>query len=74
MKGLQTEGFAHLRQYLPLLDQGISALVEDIYAQGLDHDVTVVIWGEFGRTPRSTSRLAAITGPGSSQRYFQAAA
>jgi len=44
--------FAHLRQYLPLLDQGISALVEDIYARGLDHDVTVVIWGEFGRTPK----------------------
>ncbi len=44
--------FAHLRQYLPLLDQGISALVEDIYARGLDHDVTVVVWGEFGRTPK----------------------
>ena len=37
---------------MPLLDQGISALVEDIYARGLDHDVTVVIWGEFGRTPK----------------------
>jgi hypothetical protein len=44
--------FAHLRQYLPLLDQGISALVEDIYARGLDQDVTVVVWGEFGRTPK----------------------
>jgi len=44
--------FTHLRQYLPLLDQGISALVEDIYARGLDHNVTVVVWGEFGRTPK----------------------
>ena len=33
-------------------DQGISALVEDIYARGLDRDVTVVVWGEFGRTPK----------------------
>ena len=44
--------FAHLRQHLPLFDQGISALVEDIYARGLDRDVTVVVWGEFGRTPK----------------------
>ncbi len=44
--------FTHLRQYLPLFDQGISALIEDIYARGLDQQVTVVVWGEFGRTPK----------------------
>jgi hypothetical protein len=44
--------FGHLKQHLPLFDQGISALVEDIYARGLDKDVTVVVWGEFGRTPK----------------------
>jgi hypothetical protein len=44
--------FAHLKQHLPLFDKGISALVEDIYARGLDRDVTVVVWGEFGRTPK----------------------
>jgi Protein of unknown function (DUF1501) len=43
--------FNHLRQVMPLFDQGVSALVEDIYARGLDQDVTVVVWGEFGRTP-----------------------
>lgn len=43
--------FGHLRRHLPLFDQGISALVEDIHARGLDRDVTVVVWGEFGRTP-----------------------
>ena len=37
---------------LPLFDHGISALVEDIYARGLDGDVTVFVWGEFGRTPK----------------------
>ncbi len=44
--------FGHLRKHLPLFDQGISALVEDIHARGLDQDVTVVVWGEFGRTPK----------------------
>jgi hypothetical protein len=44
--------FRYLRQHLPLFDQGISALVEDIHARGLDRDVTVVVWGEFGRTPK----------------------
>jgi hypothetical protein len=44
--------FAHLRKHLPLFDQGISALIEDIYARGLDRDVTVLVWGEFGRMPK----------------------
>jgi hypothetical protein len=46
------QNFSHLKQHLPLFDQGISALVEDIHARGLDKDVTVVVWGEFGRTPK----------------------
>ena len=46
------QNFSWLRQRLPLFDLGISALVEDIYARGLDRDVTVVVWGEFGRTPK----------------------
>ena len=44
--------FSHMKQHLPLFDTGISALIEDIYARGLDQDVTVVVWGEFGRTPK----------------------
>jgi hypothetical protein len=44
--------FRHLKQHLPLFDQGISALVEDLHARGLDRDVTLVVWGEFGRTPK----------------------
>lgn len=46
------KNFSHLRQHLPLFDAGISALVEDIHARGLQDDVTVVVWGEFGRTPK----------------------
>jgi hypothetical protein len=36
---------------LPLLDQGVTALVQDLHERGLDKDVSVVVWGEFGRTP-----------------------
>ena len=46
------QNFRHLKQHLPLFDAGISALVEDIYARGLSDDVTVCVWGEFGRTPK----------------------
>ncbi len=44
--------FSWLRQHLPLFDQGISALIEDLYTRGLDRDVTVIVWGEFGRSPK----------------------
>jgi hypothetical protein len=44
--------FAQLKERLPKLDQAVSALVQDIYDRGLDKDVSVVVWGEFGRTPR----------------------
>jgi uncharacterized protein (DUF1501 family) len=34
------------------LDVAVSALVEDLYQRGLDKEVVLVMWGEFGRTPR----------------------
>jgi hypothetical protein len=44
--------FERLPEQLRRFDQGITALVEDLHARGLDQDVSVVAWGEFGRTPR----------------------
>lgn len=44
--------FARLPEQLSRFDQGISALIEDLHTRGLDQDVSVVAWGEFGRTPR----------------------
>lgn len=44
------------RRLLPLLDQGIDALVDDLHERGLERDVTVIVWGEFGRTPRINER------------------
>jgi hypothetical protein len=44
--------FPMSREEFPLLDQGLSALVTDLHERGLDRDVSVVVWGEFGRTPK----------------------
>jgi hypothetical protein len=44
--------FENARHHFPMLDLGLSALVEDLHQRGLDKDVAVVVWGEFGRTPR----------------------
>ncbi len=38
--------------HLPWFDQGLSALIDDIYQRGMADDVAVVAWGEFGRTPQ----------------------
>lgn len=44
--------FENSRHHMPMLDQGLSALLEDLRERGLDRDTTVVVWGEFGRTPK----------------------
>jgi hypothetical protein len=41
-----------LRTVLPFLDRSIHTLVTDLHDRGLDKDVMVLVWGEFGRTPR----------------------
>ena len=48
--------FPRSRQEFPLLDSGLSALVTDLHERGLDKDVAVVVWGEFGRTPKINKR------------------
>ena len=44
--------FGHLRGQLPMVDRAIEALIEDLAQLGLDQDCSLVMWGEFGRTPR----------------------
>ena len=46
------KNFPRSREEFPLLDQGLSALITDLHERGLDQDVSVVVWGEFGRTPK----------------------
>ena len=44
--------FGYARKVVPLLDQGVAALVNDLHERGLDKDVSVIVCGEFGRTPK----------------------
>ena len=47
-----SNNFQTLRRQLPALDGALSALITDLNERGLANDVSVVVWGEFGRTPR----------------------
>ena len=44
--------FDLVRDHGAKLDQCVSALVEDLDERGMLDDVMVVVWGEFGRTPK----------------------
>jgi uncharacterized protein (DUF1501 family) len=46
------QNFQLVRDHGGKLDQCLSALIEDLEVRGMLDDVTVVVWGEFGRTPR----------------------
>jgi hypothetical protein len=48
--------FVNSKRDFPLLDSGLSSLLIDLHERGLDRDVSVVVWGEFGRTPRLNNR------------------
>ncbi|MSQ97481.1 MAG: DUF1501 domain-containing protein [Gemmataceae bacterium] len=52
--GFDTHGnnFQQMRGALPEYDQAIATFLSDLYDRGLNDSVAVVIWGEFGRTPR----------------------
>ena len=45
----------------PYYDQAVTALVEDLFARGLDQKVLLVVTGEFGRTPRIENQIGTQT-------------
>lgn len=47
-----SKNFVTLRKQLPALDIGLSALISDLAETGQLADTSIVMWGEFGRTPR----------------------
>lgn len=61
--GMNAEGRANNSIFLreeedfPPFDRCVSALVEDLHARGLDKDCTVVVMGEFGRTPKISAAV-----------------
>ena len=54
--------FRDARVRFPIYDQSVTALIEDIYARGLDRRVLLVVTGEFGRTPRIENQTGTQTG------------
>jgi len=46
------KNFDLVRDHGTKLDQCLSALIEDLDRRGMLDDVTVIAWGEFGRTPQ----------------------
>ncbi|WP_437185618.1 DUF1501 domain-containing protein [Planctomicrobium sp. SH668] len=46
------DNFGQSRRDFPMLDQALSALIEDLDQRGMLNDVSVIVWGEFGRTPQ----------------------
>ena len=48
--------FDNARDHIPALDQALTALMDDLKERGMDKDTTVLVWGEFGRTPRINPR------------------
>jgi hypothetical protein len=46
------QNFDLVRDHGSKLDQAVSALVLDLEERGMLDNVTVLVWGEFGRTPR----------------------
>ncbi len=61
--GKNTEGradnsiFVREAEDFPVFDRCLSALVEDLHLRGLDRDCTVLVAGEFGRTPRISPQV-----------------
>lgn len=43
-RGMQTFG--------PMIDDAVATLIEDLHDRGLNRQVLVLVWGEFGRTPQ----------------------
>ena len=43
--------FEREKEDFPIFDNALSALLDDLRDRGLDQDVSVIVWGEFGRTP-----------------------
>lgn len=47
-----SDNFGLVRDHGSKLDQCLSALIDDLHDRDLLDDVTVIVWGEFGRTPK----------------------
>ena len=51
-----------LKVRLPIYDQAVTALIEDVHQRGLDKRTLILVTGEFGRTPRLENSIGSQTG------------
>lgn len=56
--------FNREREDFPVFDQAITALIDDLHERGLDKDTMVLVWGEFGRTPKISAKVGRDHWPG----------
>jgi hypothetical protein len=54
--------FNDTKARLPIFDRAVTALIEDLFARGLDRKVLLIVTGEFGRTPRISYDNGSQTG------------
>ncbi|MEZ6107047.1 MAG: DUF1501 domain-containing protein [Pirellulaceae bacterium] len=54
--------FDDLSVRLPIYDQAVTALIEDMTQRGLTERTLVIVTGEFGRTPRINEQIGTQTG------------
>ncbi|MEE2706041.1 MAG: DUF1501 domain-containing protein [Planctomycetota bacterium] len=47
-----SKNFPRMRNLVPLVDFGLHALITDLDDRGMLDDVSIIAWGEFGRTPK----------------------
>jgi len=51
-----SDNFPRMRHLGPILDHALWALVTDLEERGMLDDVTILAWGEFGRTPKVNNK------------------
>ncbi len=71
VKGIQATGWDDhainvdlptvMRHRLPVYDQVVTTLIDDLYERGLDKNVLVIAAGEFGRTPKGTLQPGTVS-------------
>jgi hypothetical protein len=49
--------FLREQEDFPVFDQCLSALIEDLHDRGLADDCSVIVMGEFGRTPKISAQV-----------------
>ncbi len=51
-----SDNFNRMKYTLPIVDHAIVTFLKDLKSRGMLEDVSIVLWGEFGRTPKINSK------------------